>query len=93
VDSAGLDYQVNARIIGVEIPEGRRPAPSRRWNACLRCRRPLVIVGVSPTCAKNAEGKRTTVPFHAGKTLHPRLLGAILKDAGPTPEQFQELMK
>jgi predicted RNA binding protein YcfA (HicA-like mRNA interferase family) len=42
---------------------------------------------------KNAEGKRTTVPFHAGKILHPKLLGAILKDAGLTPEQFQELMK
>jgi predicted RNA binding protein YcfA (HicA-like mRNA interferase family) len=44
-------------------------------------------------CTKNAEGKRTTVPSHAGKTLHPRLMGAILKDAGLTPEQFQELMK
>ena len=31
---------------------------------------------------KNASGKRVTVPFHAQKTLHPKLLKSILRDAG-----------
>jgi predicted RNA binding protein YcfA (HicA-like mRNA interferase family) len=30
---------------------------------------------------KNDIGKRVTVPFHSGKTLHPKLLKAILSDA------------
>jgi predicted RNA binding protein YcfA (HicA-like mRNA interferase family) len=30
---------------------------------------------------KNAAGKRTTVPVHAGKTLHPKILQNILRDA------------
>ena len=31
---------------------------------------------------KHINGKRVTVPFHAGKTLHPKVLKSILKDAG-----------
>jgi|UniRef100_A0A7V3YH41 predicted RNA binding protein YcfA (HicA-like mRNA interferase family) len=42
---------------------------------------------------KNAEGKRVTVPYHAGKTLHPRVLQSILRDAGLTVEKFKELLK
>lgn len=30
---------------------------------------------------RNAEGRRTTVPYHAGKVLHPKLLKSILKEA------------
>lgn len=30
---------------------------------------------------KNADGKRVTIPFHAGKVLHPKILKSILKDA------------
>lgn len=30
---------------------------------------------------KNADGKRVTVPFHAGEVLHPKVLKSILKDA------------
>lgn len=41
---------------------------------------------------KNSEGKRVTVPFHAGKTLHPKLLSSILDDAGLTVEQFIALL-
>ena len=42
---------------------------------------------------KNAEGKRTTVPFHSGKELHPKILKSILRDADLTVEEFLELMK
>ena len=30
---------------------------------------------------KNNQGRRVTVPFHAGKTLHPKVLKSILNDA------------
>ncbi len=40
---------------------------------------------------KNKEGKRVTVPFHSGKTIHPKVLRNILKDADLTPERFKEL--
>jgi len=30
---------------------------------------------------KNSKGKRVTVPYHSGKTLHPKLLKSILNDA------------
>ncbi len=36
------------------------------------------------------EGKRVTIPFHAGKILHSKVLKNILSDAGLTIEQFQE---
>jgi predicted RNA binding protein YcfA (HicA-like mRNA interferase family) len=42
---------------------------------------------------KNAEGRRTTVPFHSGKELHPKVLKSILRDADLTVEEFLELMK
>ena len=31
---------------------------------------------------RNSEGKRTTVPFHDSKILHPKVLKNIIKDAG-----------
>ncbi len=31
---------------------------------------------------KNAAGKRVTVPFHASRILHPKVLKSILRDAG-----------
>ena len=40
---------------------------------------------------KNSEGKRITIPFHTGKTLHPKILSSILKDTGLTIERFHEL--
>lgn len=39
---------------------------------------------------KHADDKRVTVPFHAGKILHPKVLKSILKDAGI---QIKELME
>ncbi len=42
---------------------------------------------------KNIEGKRVTVPYHAGKILHPKLLKSILRDAGLTLEEFKNILK
>jgi len=41
---------------------------------------------------KNASGRRVTVPFHAQKILHPKLLRSILRDAGIKPEALTELL-
>ena len=41
---------------------------------------------------KNKEGKRVTVPYHSGKTLHPKVLKSILKDAGLTVEDLKKLL-
>lgn len=42
---------------------------------------------------KNSAGRRVTVPCHPGKTLHPKLLSSILRDADLTPERFKELIR
>jgi len=42
---------------------------------------------------KNKEGKRVTVPYHSGRTLHPKVLQSILRDANLTVERFKELLK
>jgi len=42
---------------------------------------------------KNREGKQVTVPCHAGRTLHPKVLQSILRDANFTTERFMELLK
>ena len=39
----------------------------------------------------NAVGKRVTVPYHTGKTLHPKLLKSILNDAGWTVQTLIDL--
>ena len=41
---------------------------------------------------KNAAGRRVTVPFHAQKTLHPKLLRSILRDADIKPEDLADLV-
>ena len=41
---------------------------------------------------KNTEGKRITVPFHAGKILHPKILKSIMKDANISEEQLEEML-
>ncbi len=41
---------------------------------------------------KKAAGKRVTVPYHAAKILHPKLLKSILRDADLTPEKLAELL-
>lgn len=42
---------------------------------------------------KNKEGKRVTIPYHSGRTLHPKVLQSILRDANLTVERFKELLK
>ena len=42
---------------------------------------------------KNKEGKRVTVPYHAGRTLHPKVLQSIMRDANLTVEMFKKLLK
>lgn len=41
---------------------------------------------------KNKEGKRATVPFHAGKILHPKVLKSIIRDADINKEQLEKLL-
>ena len=41
---------------------------------------------------KNAAGKRVTVPFHVQKTLHPKLLKSILRDADIRPDDLPDLL-
>lgn len=42
---------------------------------------------------KNKDGVRITIPYHSGKTLHPKIIRNILKDADITIEKFNELLK
>jgi len=37
---------------------------------------------------KNVVGRRVTVPFHAGKILHPKVLKSILRDADVSIDEF-----
>jgi len=41
---------------------------------------------------KNAAGKRVTVPFHASRILHPKVLKSILRDAGLAAEDLEKLV-
>jgi predicted RNA binding protein YcfA (HicA-like mRNA interferase family) len=42
---------------------------------------------------KNQADRRVTVPFHATKILHPKILKSILADADLTVEEFTQLVK
>ena len=42
---------------------------------------------------KNATGLRATVPFHGAKTLHPKVLKSIMREADLTVEKLVELLK
>jgi predicted RNA binding protein YcfA (HicA-like mRNA interferase family) len=41
---------------------------------------------------KNSSGRRVTVPYHSGDTLHPKVLKSILKDADLTVEDLKHLI-
>lgn len=41
---------------------------------------------------KNCEGRRATVPFHPGQTLHPKLLKSILSEANLSVEELKSLL-
>ena len=42
---------------------------------------------------KNQEGKRATVPYHGNRTLHPKVLRSVLREADLTIEEFQARLK
>jgi len=42
---------------------------------------------------KKEEGKRVTVPYHAGRILHPKVLKSILRDAELTVRELKELLR
>jgi len=41
---------------------------------------------------KSSTGKRVTVPYHRGKSLHPKVLVSILKDADLSREDLKNLL-
>jgi predicted RNA binding protein YcfA (HicA-like mRNA interferase family) len=41
---------------------------------------------------KNAAGKRATIPFHAAKILHPKVLKSIMRDAELSTEGLEKLL-
>ena len=41
---------------------------------------------------KNQAGARVTIPYHGSRTLHPKLLQTILRDADLTVERLQDLL-
>jgi predicted RNA binding protein YcfA (HicA-like mRNA interferase family) len=41
---------------------------------------------------RNSAGKRVTVPFHASKILHPKVLKSILRDAEISVESLSDLL-
>jgi len=40
---------------------------------------------------RNAEGKRATLPFHR-RTLHPKVVASILRDAGIIADQLRDML-
>lgn len=41
---------------------------------------------------KNEMGTRITIPYHTGKTLHPKVIKQILKDVDISIEEFNKLL-
>ncbi len=41
---------------------------------------------------RNTAGRRVTVPFHGTKTLHPKVLRSVLRDAGIQPADFEKMI-
>jgi predicted RNA binding protein YcfA (HicA-like mRNA interferase family) len=52
----------------------------------------LVRQSGSHAIYKNGAGRRVTVPVHASKVLHPKLVKSILRDADLSVEKLQELL-
>ena len=42
---------------------------------------------------KHADGRKTTVPVHAGEVIGPGLMSDILRDTEITPEEFRRLLR
>jgi predicted RNA binding protein YcfA (HicA-like mRNA interferase family) len=41
---------------------------------------------------KNSQGRRVTVPYHAGNVLHPKVLKSIMKDSELTLDDLKHLL-
>lgn len=41
---------------------------------------------------RNADGKRATIPLHASKILHPKVLKSIMRDAELSVEDLEKLL-
>jgi predicted RNA binding protein YcfA (HicA-like mRNA interferase family) len=41
---------------------------------------------------RNSAGRRITLPVHAGKTVHPKILKRILADVDLTADAFEKLV-
>jgi predicted RNA binding protein YcfA (HicA-like mRNA interferase family) len=41
---------------------------------------------------RHPDGRTTVVPVHAGETIRPGLMSKILRDCGPTREEFAGLL-
>ena len=41
---------------------------------------------------RNSEGKRVTVPFHAGVILHPKVIKSVIDAADISIEELKELL-
>jgi len=41
---------------------------------------------------KNSAGKRATVPYHASKSLHPKIIKSILREANLSMEDLEKLL-
>ncbi len=41
---------------------------------------------------RNSAGMRATVPFHASKILHPKVLKGVMRDAGLVVEDLKEYL-
>lgn len=52
----------------------------------------LVRTSGSHHIYRNATGRRATVPSHAGKILHPKVLQSILRDVDMTPEELRLML-
>lgn len=42
---------------------------------------------------RNERGKRITIPYHAGKILHPKVVKSILRDADISVEEFRQMLE
>ena len=41
---------------------------------------------------KNEAGIRLTIPYHSGKTLHPKIVKSVLNDTGISVDEFKKLL-
>ena len=73
---------------------GKLPAPTGREviRALERGGFAVVRVRGSHHFLRDAEGKTTVVPCHAGETIGPGLLGKILRDCDLSRDRFRDLL-